>query len=56
MPVNEDNVGGSHMFDGDNHVFNITKTKQDGTSKTRVISKLSESSNKLDFFIGKRQS
>ena len=51
-PMNEDDVGGFHTFNVDNHVFNITKIKQDGISKTRVVSELSESSNKLDIYIG----
>ena len=30
-PVEEDDVGGSHTFNVDNHVFNVTKIKRDGT-------------------------
>ena len=56
LPVNEDDVGGSHTFNVDNPVFNLTKIKWDGTSKTSVVSNLSESSNKLDLYISKRQS
>ena len=55
-PVSEDDMGGSHTFNVDNYVFNITKIKLDGTLKTRAVSELSELSNKLDFYIGKRQS
>ena len=55
-PVTNNNVGGSHTFNVDNPLFNLTKIKRDGTFKTRVVSKLSESNNKLDFYIGKRQS
>ena len=55
-PVEEDDVGSSHIYNVDNHVFNITKIKQDGTSKTRTVSELFESNNKSDFYIGKRQS
>ena len=54
-PVDEDDVGGSHAFNVDNNVFNITKIKQGGTSKTRTVSELFESSNKSDFYIGQRQ-
>ena len=49
MSVTSDDVGGSQTFNIDNNEFNFTKFKQDGTSKTRVVSKLSESNNKLDF-------
>ena len=56
IPVEEDDIGGSHTFNVDNHVFNITKIKQDGTLKTRTVSELSESNNKSHFYIGKRQS
>ena len=49
-PVDEDDVGGSHLFNVENHhVFNISKIKQDGMSKTRAVSELSELSNKSDF-------
>ena len=55
-PVEEDDVKGSCTFNVDNPVFNITKIKQDGTSRTRTVNALFEPSNKLDFYIGKRQS
>ena len=55
-PVNEDDMGGSHLFNVDKPVFNIAKIKQDETSKTRAVSELFELSNKSDLFIGKRQS
>ena len=55
-PVDEDDVGGSHTFNVDNHAFDITKIKLGGTPKTRAVSELSESSNKSDFYINKRQS
>ena len=51
-PVDEDDVGGSNIFNVENHVFNITKIKQDRTSKTRAVSELSKSSNKSDFYGG----
>ena len=56
IPIIDDDVRSSHTFNIDNLLFNLTKIKRDGTSKTRVVSKLSESNNKLDFYIGKRQS
>ena len=37
-PVNEDDVRGSYTFNVENPVSNITKIKQDGTSKTRAVS------------------
>ena len=55
-PVTKKDVGDSHTFYLDNPLFNLTKIKRDETSKTRVVNKLSESNNKLDFYIGKRQS
>ena len=54
--VTNNDVGGSNIFNVDNPVLNLTKIKQAGTSKTRVFSDLSESSNKLDFYISKCQS
>ena len=48
-------IGGSHTFTGDTDVFNLTKTKYNGKSKTRIVSEVS-TSNKSDFYIGKRQS
>ena len=35
-PVTNNDVGDSHKFNVDNPVFNLTKIKRDGTSKTRV--------------------
>ena len=55
-PVTDDDVGGSYTFNVDNPLFNLTKIKRDGTSKTRVVSKLSKSKSKSDFYISKRQS
>ena len=43
-------------FNVNNHVFNITKIKRDGTFKTRTFSELSELNNKSDFYIRERQS
>ena len=34
-------VGNFYIFNLDNPLFNLTKIKRDGTSKTRVVSKLS---------------
>ena len=55
-PVGEDEIGDSHTFNVDNSVFNITKTKRNGKLKTRIVSEVSELSNKLNFYIGERQS
>ena len=54
--MEEDDVGGSQTFNVNNHVFNITQIKRDGASKTRTVSELSESNNKIGFYIGERQS
>ena len=48
-------MGGSHTFAGNTDVFNLTKTKHNGKSKTRIVSEVS-TSNKLNFYIGERQS
>ena len=51
-PVEEDETVGSHTFNDDNRIFNITKTKQNRKSKTRIVSEVSaSSSNKSDFYI-----
>ena len=50
-PVGEDDIGGSHTFNVDNRVLNITKIKRDGTLKTRTVSELSESNNKSNFIL-----
>ena len=36
-PMDEDDVGGSNTFNVDNHVFNITKIKQDWILKTSIV-------------------
>ena len=46
-------MGGSHTFNDDTSVFNLTKTKHNGKSKTRVVSEAS-TSDKSNFYIGKR--
>ena len=56
QPVEEDEVVESNTFNNDNCVFNITKTKRNGKSKTRTVSEMSELSNKSDFYINKHQS
>ena len=48
-PITNNDVRGSHTCNVDNPVFNLTKIKCGRTSKTRVVSKLSESNNKLIF-------
>ena len=55
-PVEEDVTGGSHTFNDDNRVFNITKSNKYRTSKTRTVIEVSELSNQLDFYISKCQS
>ena len=47
--------GGSHIFTGDTDDFDLTKTKHNGKSKTRIVSEVS-TSNKSDFYINKHQS
>ena len=55
-PGEEGDTRSFHTFNIDSCVFKITTIKQDGISKTRTISEFSELNNKLDFYIGKRQS
>ena len=47
--------GGSHTFNDDTNVFNLTKTKYNRKSKTRIVSEVS-TSNKSNFYIGRCQS
>ena len=54
MEENEMRV--SHTFNVDNSVFNLTETKHNGKSKTRIVSEVCTSPNKSDVYIGKRQS
>ena len=49
-------IGGSHTFNFEQGVFNLTKTKPNRNLKTRIVSEVSTSHNKPDFYIGKRQS
>ena len=55
-PTKGNEMGGSHTFNVDNSVFNLTKTKHNGKSKTRIVSEVSTLNNKSDFYIGKCQS
>ena len=55
-PVEEDKIRGSHTFNVNNSVFNLTKTKQNRKSKRRIVSEVSEPNNKSDFYTGQRQS
>ena len=48
-------IGGSHTFTSNTDVINLTKTKHNGKSKTKIVSEVS-TSNELNFYIGKRQS
>ena len=54
-PVKGDEARGSHTFNVDNSVFNLTKTKYNGKSKARIVNEVSTSNNKLDIYNGKRQ-
>ena len=53
-PAEGNEMGGSHTFNVDNNVFDLTKTKHNRKSKTRIVSEVS-TSDKSDFYIGKRQ-
>ena len=55
-PTKGNAMWGSHTFNVDSSVFNLTKTKHNRESKTRIVSEVSTSHNKLDFYICKRQS
>ena len=55
-PEEGNETGGSHMFNTDNSVFNLTKPIHDRKSKTRIVSEMSALNYKSDFYIGKRQS
>ena len=54
-PTKENGPGSSHTFTNDNSMFNLTKTKHNGGSKTRIVSEV-PTSIKSDFYIGERQS
>ena len=54
-PTKENKPGSSHTFTGDNSIFQLTKTKHNGRSKTRLVSEV-PTSVKSDFYISKRQS
>ena len=53
-PTEENKSGSSHTFTGDDSIFNLTKTKHNGKSKTILVSEVSTSV-KSDFYIDKRQ-
>ena len=55
ISMKRNGMGGSHTFDADNSVFNLSKTKHNRKSKTRIVSKVSSSHSKSDFYIGERQ-
>ena len=54
-PTKGNEMRGSHTFTGDTGVFNLTKTKHNRRSKTRIMSEVSTSNKKI-FYIDKRQS
>ena len=55
-PDEGNEMGGSYTFNTDKHIFNLIKTKHNGKSKTRIVSEVSISNIRFDFYIGKRQS
>ena len=55
-PTKGNEIGSSHKFNVDTSNFNLTKTKHNKKSKTRIMSEVSASNNKSDFCIGKGQS
>ena len=54
IPTEENEPGSSYTFTGDNNIFELTKTKHNGKSKTRLVSEVSKFV-ESDFYIGKRQ-
>ena len=54
-PTKEYAPGSSQTVTGDICIFKLTKTKQNGISKTRLVSEV-PTSIKSDFYIGERQS
>ena len=46
----------SHTFNDANRVFNLTITKHNGKSKTKIVSEVYELSNKPNFYIDEHQS
>ena len=55
-PEERNETGGSPTFNTDNNVFNLTKTKHNRKSKTRIVSEVFTSNIRSDFYIGERQS
>ena len=55
-PVEGNATRGSHTFNTDNNIFNLANTKHNRKPKTRIVSEVSTSNIKLDFYIGKHQS
>ena len=51
-PTKGNDMRDSHTFNVDTSVFNLTKTKHNGKSKTKIVSGVSTSPNKSDFCIG----
>ena len=54
-PTKEIEMEGSRTFTSDTDVFNLTKTKHNGKSITRIVSEVS-TLNKSAFYISERQS
>ena len=55
-PTKGNEMRGSHTFNVNNSVYNFTKTKHNGKSKTRIVNEVSTSNKKSDFYISERQS
>ena len=54
-PKMRNEMGGSNTFNTVKSVFNLAKTKHNGKAKTWIVSEVSTSNNKSDFYIGERQ-
>ena len=52
-PVEGNEIGGSHTFNVEHSVFDLTKTKHNRKSKARIVSKASTSHNKPGVYINK---
>ena len=54
IPTEENGPGSSYMFTGDSNIFELTRIRHNGKSKTRLVSEVSTSV-KSYFYIGKCQ-
>ena len=55
LPTKGIEMANSHTFTSETDVFNLIKTKHNRKSRIRIVNGIS-TSNKTDFYIGKRQS